>query len=409
MTRAGWWLTALLLWAFCLRLGYGLARPPQTLRDADVDHYAAIAGSFSETGTLMLDGKPTAMREPAYPVYLGALFKVFGRSYPVVLAGNCLLAVLALLFLFLVGRDLFGPETAFLALAVGTVYPAFVFYAAEPVRETALLAVSALGLWALVRALGRPGGAAFAGAGAAQALACLTTTVFLPFSLGLAPPLILLLCRDRLRDALRWTAIYVGVFALLYCPWLIRNQLVFHRFIPGTSISASAILYSYLIVPQELGGTPQEAALLVADPVYRAISLGDPDRRDALFARAAAERIRRNPWSYARLATWRLFIDQWRFCPRPRTDPGTHRLRWWLSLLSNGWIIPLGFLGLLLSRGRPARASVLYLFVLAVSLVYSAILTMLRYRTPLMPWMILYACLALRLLWSRRTSVLGPG
>ena len=66
-----------------------------------------------------------------------------------------------------------------------------------------------------------------------------------------------------------------------------------------------------------------------------------------------------------------------------------------MSLLSDGWIIPLGFLGLLLSRLRRVEAVVAAAFIASLSFTYALVLTMLRYRLALMPWLIVFAAYAL--------------
>ena len=184
-----WLLPALLALAFSVRLGAGLLHPPQQPGQdlASTDGYVELATSVSQTWTLKLGGAASAYREPAYPILLGVMFKVFGRSYPVVLLTNCLLAVAALAFLALAGRELFGEPVSWMATAVGALYPPFIYYATRPTRETAILAATSASLWALVRALGRPSAAAFAWAGLAAALCGLTNMTLMPFSLILAP------------------------------------------------------------------------------------------------------------------------------------------------------------------------------------------------------------------------------
>ena len=58
-------------------------------------------------------------------------------------------------------------------------------------------------------------------------------------------------------------------------------------------------------------------------------------------------------------------------------------------------LIPLALLGLLWVRLNPPECLWIYLFLGSVNLVYSLVLTMLRYRLSLMPWVILLASVAL--------------
>ncbi|MDD5657489.1 MAG: hypothetical protein PHF00_09585, partial [Elusimicrobia bacterium] len=123
--RAKWPVAALLAAGLALRLGYGLARPPAVF---DIDGYAGLAESFARGWSLQdAQGRPSALREPAYPLLLGSLFKIFGRSYAAALGANCTLGVLTLWLLFALGRGLYGGRVARLALAIGAFYPPFIY------------------------------------------------------------------------------------------------------------------------------------------------------------------------------------------------------------------------------------------------------------------------------------------
>jgi 4-amino-4-deoxy-L-arabinose transferase-like glycosyltransferase len=394
-------LPTLLVLGFLVRLGYGMRHPPQQPGQdlASPDGYVELATAVSQSWTLKLSAQPSAYREPAYPVLLGIIFKIFGRSYPVVLLTNCLLALIALVFLARVGRELFGESVSWLATAVNALYPPFIYYAALPVRETAILAASSVSLWALMRAIGRPNAAAFAWAGMAAALCGLTNMTLLPFSMILAPAAVIFLCRKRGPRVWRWSGAYLATFLCLYAFWPARNYLTFRAWIPGTTLPAGNILYNYLVVPQELGGTPEEVRIRQADPVFQAASRMGPEQAERYFRSESLRWIRHHPWSYLKLLSWRFFWDEWRLWPRPQAAGGSYRLLRWLGLLTNGWIIPLGLLGMLLARKVP-RCLCLVLFVFAIVSTHSLIMTMLRYRVPIMPWLILFASLAVSRLWG---------
>ncbi|MDD5627444.1 MAG: glycosyltransferase family 39 protein [Elusimicrobia bacterium] len=393
-----WILPALLALGLLARLGYGLHHPPQRPGQelADPDCYVEAATSVSRSWTLEVFAQRSAYREPGYPVLLGIMFKVFGRGYPAVLLTNCGLAAAALLFLALAGRELFGETVSLLAAAISACYPPFIYYAALPARETAILAASAAALWTLVRALARPGAAAFAWAGLAAAFCGLTNVTLLPFALVLAPAAVVLLRRRWL-----WSGVYLAAFLAVYSVWPLRNYIAFRAWIPGTTMTSGTILFNYLVVPQELGGTPEEERLRKEDPVFQAAAGMPREQAELHFRKASAAWIGSHPWAYLKLVAWRFFWDEWRLWPRPQAAGDSYRKLRWVGLLTDGWLIPLGLLGMLLARKVP-RSLCLVLFVFALALTHSLILTMLRYRLPIMPWMILFASLAVSRLWALR-------
>ena len=407
------WLPGLLLFGALLRLGYGWSHPPQVKGEplSDPDGYIGLACSVADSWTLYEDGRASAHREPAYPVFLGLIFKVFGKCYGALLTSNALFGVLALYWLYRVGERLFGESAALLATAIGVLYPPFIFYAAQPFRETAMLAVSGLAVWSVLEARrraaegsGRAGLLAYAGAGAVHALAGLTNTTFLPFAL-LVPVVTVALERGR-RTAIACAGCYLVVFLLIYSVWPLRNHRTFQTWILGSTAGAGSTFYMYLGIPQETGGTPEQEAMTAQDPVLREGGrISGVIRREGFFWKAGLRWVCRHPGRYARLVAWRFFVDTWRLMPRARAYAHSYVLLKWVSLLTDGWIIPLGLLGMLWVRCRPFESLWVYLLVFSVEFTYALVFTMLRYRISLMPWIILFAAAMLRRAWEYRQSV----
>src|SRR5690349_290058 len=131
------WVAALLIFGVLLRLAYCWKQWPAQL--PNTDNYTLLASSFADTWSLSEDGQPSAHREPVYPVLLGLGFKVFGKNYPVVMLLNCLLSGLTLLLIYRSGALLFSPTIGLLALGVAAIYPPFIYYTAQPVRETLMI------------------------------------------------------------------------------------------------------------------------------------------------------------------------------------------------------------------------------------------------------------------------------
>jgi hypothetical protein len=149
-------------------------------------------------------------------------------------------------------------------------------------------------------------------------------------------------------------------------------------------------------VPAEVGGLQGEVDILKADPTYHeGEKIKDPAEHEKFFAQAGMRRLTENPLRWARLVAWRFFWEAWRPVPRPRAYEHSYRVLWWVSALTDGWIIPLGLLGLLFWRYRPAEGLLVPAFIASFDLVYSLIFFILRYRVPMMPWLILLAALSI--------------
>lgn len=360
------------------------------------DSYAVIAANFADHGALLgEDGRPTAHREPVYPMLLGGAFKLLGKSYPVEVAVNVPLNALLIYALFKIGAALFGELTGLIAAALASVHPTLIYYASRPRRETLLALLSVLCVGALVRAFRKDRAEGAALAGGINALAALTNTTFLPFGL-LAPLGFFWLWRGDLKKAAARSLLYWATLAVVYAPWPLRNYAVFHRWIAGTAGAGGTVFYVNQIVPAELGGLPQEVEIVHDDPVYQRAQGLDPIEVDRYFWKAGMARAKEDPGRFLRLALRRFFVDEWRITPRARPSENSAGLVRWAAILSDGWIIPLGLIGLLfLWRLRPPESAWIALLLLSYNAIYAALFSILRYRVPMMPWVILFAALTI--------------
>jgi hypothetical protein len=184
---------------------------------------------------------------------------------------------------------------------------------------------------------------------------------------------------------------------LVYAPWPIRNQITFRRPIL-TNIHGGLNLYQALIAPPEDLGTPQQSLDFEADAYYREIMSVMEQRRyveaNAMLLNGSLARIKARPRAYLASCAQRV-IKLWRLYPYRRAYTYPYRAIFWTSLLSDGWIIPLGLLGLWCARRRWLELFPLFGAILLWTLAYALVYAVMRYRMPVMPLMILFAAAAL--------------
>lgn len=389
--RALWALAAA---AVAARLVYCWAFSPYAPDDPvpPFDRYHELALSVLETGGLYVEGRPTALREPIYPYFLAVVYALGGVGLPAVWVSNALLGGVYVWLLFLLGDRVFGRRVAWGGAAMAAFHPQLVYYTALPLREALQVLVLLGAVLATVAACRRPSKGRFAAIGLLWAACPLINSALLGAAL-LAPAGVWAIGRRRKTPLGACAGASLAVCLSVYALWPLRNYLVFDRFIPGVALGGSH-LYVSLIVPNEHAGTPREAEIVEADPVMQAGTRLTDEERDRHFYGAAARWIRERPLGFVRIMLGSL-VKLWRLYPYPRDYGADYRLIKWVSLLSDGWIIPLGFLGLVLAARRVPEAALLNLVLFAITATYMVFWAVVRYRLPMMPYMMLYAAYAL--------------
>ncbi len=365
------------------------------------DGYETIALSLVERGEYALEpGKPTAMREPSYPLFIAAVYSVAGERPGIVIFLHCLLSAATGWLLFLTGRRLFGEGLALAALTVFMLDPQSVYYCAYFFRETWLCFLFGALLYSSLDWSAAPGErrgprSAMIGGLAATAFG-LANSAVLP-ACGLAGVLLWLAAPAKARGVRAF--LYFAPLLLAFGAWTARNHSVTGRWIAGSTHGGEEF-YQALVVPPEDLGTQRQLDILKADPVYMStVGTSDVERNSVLMA-ASLRWIAAHPALYASRAL-AGFVKFWKPWPYNRNYQHSYALLVLASLLSDGWIIPLGFAGLWIFRARWREAPAFPASVFALTAVYGAVHAVIRYRLPLMGGMILLACAVLSRLYSR--------
>jgi 4-amino-4-deoxy-L-arabinose transferase-like glycosyltransferase len=235
-----------LLWMVLVGLMLRLAVIPfdtlENLMDADHIH-AWEQGNVARSlvaghgfGSPFVSSQTSAIMPPVYPLIIAGIFKVFGvhtaRSIFAVHAFDCLINALACVPIYLVARRSFGPRAAQWSAWVWVFFPYGIYFAAAWAWSTHLLLFALLWLIYLAQQMElSPSLALWAAFGLLAGFAGLIE----PSILVIVPFLLLLAASSLARKAKPW--LMQGILASLclaatISPWLIRDALLFHRFIP---------------------------------------------------------------------------------------------------------------------------------------------------------------------------------
>jgi len=226
------WRSALVvaLCALGVRLDFALQRGSSAELAGDALEYHSYAVSVIERGRYESLAGDRATRLPGYPLFLAAVYAAFGVSTVVVQQVQCVLGALACVLLFFAAEGLVPEPWPLVCGLLAAFYPDLIAPSASLLSET-LYSFALAAFLAAFYAL-RAGPARSAACGAAAALACLSRPEALPWAVLVLAFLPLWRKGSRPRHA----ALALGVFAALYGLWAGRNFLVFHRFVPASSL-----------------------------------------------------------------------------------------------------------------------------------------------------------------------------
>ncbi|MFP8874844.1 MAG: glycosyltransferase family 39 protein, partial [Myxococcota bacterium] len=345
---------------------------------------------------------------PGYPFFLAAFMDVRspGASSDAllwdVLSAQAVLGGLLVLLTGLLAAALFDRETGWLAAAVAAIYPTFVAFSHYLFSETlfsVLLLVALLGVIAWPE---RRRWALATGVGLGFGVAALTREIAIPIAVGCVLWWVLQAGRGARRIAVAHGALLLLGLALVVAPWSLRNYAALDRIVPvsnagwlnlrsGNTLAGEDWLWpdgralegfrtTYFLIPDEMDrahyARSQSRVLILAEqPTWvfkkfaRAVALiGNPDTY--LF-----KKVSRGTYAGLSLPTVRAVLIA--------------------GVLSFVLIVLLGLPGVFASPSRGRRSFVFCVFG-AAFLIYWVANAAPRYRFPLMPILIAYACFSAR-------------
>ena len=370
------WALAWVLVALALRLVYVSTLPDQVLYSDERDHYQLAVSLAQGHGYELEDGRPTAVRPPGYPLFLALWYRLGLQSLPALRMVQAVVGAATVWMMYLLISTLFSNRLwALVALAMGAVYPYFIYLPGAILATTWFSFLLILSVFYLCRAQSGGGPYAPAVAGASAGLAVLTVPTTLV--------LVLMTVLWFLRSQAPWRRIliYSVTVAVVLAPWLYRNATTL-----GLINVCSTGGYNFW-----LGNNPDSQIDLpcsVAPPsalrekLHDAVSEHQVDR---IYLFEALGYIAQDPAAFAgRTLNKALFF--WRLDPSPVTKAYVTQdaLIAWVGALSFAGLLALAILGafLLPASARPLR-SLWALYCLAFTLVYALTIVKVRFRLPL--------------------------
>jgi 4-amino-4-deoxy-L-arabinose transferase-like glycosyltransferase len=416
------WAAAVLLLAASLvvRLGYvaGTPDPPLVHDGLDYDGHAvsvAQGHGFSDT---LAHGRPTAFRPPAYPYLLGGVYRLAGvefadqqRRVHVARIAQAVTGAAVVGMIGLLAAQLWGAGVALAAMGLGAVYVPLVTMSGTVMSEP-LFCVFMLGCLSAVvqhrRCAHRLRWALMAGLLAGLAILTRANALILLL------PLVIAVWDGRPRlsaRALVPPVVLVAAAAVAVSPWTIRNAVKLHTFVPVSTQLGSALAGTYNDAARTDPEHPASWRSIKTVPGYADLWAAVPRTPEAALERRLRARAvayaREHPGYVAQVAMWTTLrgLDLTGLDWSRHTAATVSIDRRWADLgVYCFWLFAL--VALAGAFTRLARRAPAFVWAFPALMYLSVVLLVIetpRYRTPIDPFIVLLAALAVATAARRAT------
>jgi 4-amino-4-deoxy-L-arabinose transferase-like glycosyltransferase len=240
--REKWLAAAIVVIAVALRLGLAisLVRQPERYFQSDAYGYENLANNLLRfhafTASEAPPLEPDTFRTPLYPLFMAAIYAVFGHQPFVIVLVQCGASLMSLWFVFLLADRMFGRSAALLAALWMALDLGQVIFASLIMTETVfvtLLVLSTWCTWRLISATIRRKKLIYAGlTGITAGLAalCRPVAMYLPVVMAFVVGVLWLERGHSSRTVwrhVRQTVVIVLLFVATLSPWLLRNAILF--------------------------------------------------------------------------------------------------------------------------------------------------------------------------------------
>jgi 4-amino-4-deoxy-L-arabinose transferase-like glycosyltransferase len=288
-------------------------------------------------------------------------------------AGHCAL-------FYHITRAYFDEKVAVLTAVTLIVSPLFIFSMFIAGTETPFSFLNALFLFVLTLALMNRKIHVFFASGIVLGLAtlCRAVSILLPFFLL---PVFFVRQNSRKEKFLQYAIFFLG-FVLTITPWIVRNYLVFHKFVPVQTLGG---VHLYMAAP---GASTKKDKITDWGKVGQLNSA----ERDQFFYSQAWKRIKQQPGQFLKGSVIRLG-RMWY-----RTDSGRFEKP---LLLANAVLIFFAIIGMVMCRKRWKDQLLFYVVGAYYVIVHMSLVGLVRYALPVIPLLTAFAMVPITSLIAR--------
>ena len=378
------------------------------------DLYNLIARNLEQGNGYRVDADmgPTMLREPGYPLFLAAVFKLGGYGIQTARVACVLLAFGAALMLLLLTRRITSDAmTALSAALLFLLYPGTLVAEARAGIEIPYAFAVVLFILVLYSAVEKGSLWRYCAAGLLLGVAVLVRSQVLLFPLFLLVYFVFASksTSERAKIALRIAGLVLGTVVVM-SPWIIRNYMLVHKLVPTATVAGVAAQEGLYTCENASASEPFYLAQTEAgfERAQLASHLGMPFRgpyyqlfytpqdevafNQALLSGVSTE-YRSHPELLARCAAKNLFFNFWFLGKTQRSTL--------LNVVVQAPLLALTLAGVvaLWKRGVLPKTVIVLLYILYIPAVEAPIIAHARHSMLIVPFLAILAAAALVSAW----------
>jgi 4-amino-4-deoxy-L-arabinose transferase-like glycosyltransferase len=362
---------ALFFLSFLVRLAFVLTLENRFYFGDEFEYYRMVENFLSGRG-LIAGEHIKGFRPPLYPLMLSLLY-FLKFNLPAIRVVHCIISAFTVCFIFMTGRKIFNYKIGLWAGIIASIYPFFIFYNGFLLTETFFIFLTVVTIYSFVALSEKNSSPIKTGVFLGLTGLCRPTMqMYLPISF-----LHIIVEKAGLYIRLKKMFLITAFFVATISPWVIRNYIVFNKFVPGTTMGGWVFWEGNN--PYSDGGPCH----------YFPEKIGQVEEieRDKILFRKTFEVINRNPKRFI----WLLqnkFKRFWNVVPNAAEF--TRPLYRIISVMSFGLMLPFFILGFFLSV-RNRKAQYMHSLIIFFTIFHMLFLASIRYRVPLEPFYIILA------------------
>lgn len=339
-------------------------------------------------------------RPPFFPLFLAIVYTFFGHSFLAAKIALAFVGSFSCVLVFLLALKNFQDyKISIFSGLVYVFYPPGIFWTGYLAPVTLEIFFSLLFIYLVYTGGKEKNLILFLSSGIVLGLGILTRSLFLIF---LPVVFMWLLVFRGINFSFKATLLIFLMSMLTISPWVIRNFKI-HKKIVMTSTEGGIVCYianneKSLYQPS---GYWDPTGNINEPIIKKAIGMSEVEA-NSFFYKATLDFIKKNPSIYAKLVKDRFFRF-WKLTPHTFSGPGESYKSYHtkIALITNLPIFIFAAFGLFFSLKRWKDFIIFYLTIICWSLpIILFFKTVIRYREPLMPFIIIIACMGLKGIYS---------